>query len=141
MKFSRRNVIICQPLPPANAEAELAAQDAADAEAAAALEARGVALVGLARPAEALAAFSSQAQLGSSNAPGAWLGTTHYMLGDYAQAEVALRDNAANVSGEARHFTLLWLYLAAERQGGRGQAAIADEVAAVACQSGRAWPA
>jgi transglutaminase-like putative cysteine protease/lipoprotein NlpI len=100
-------------------------------EAAAALEARGVALVGLARPAEALAAFSSQAQLGSSNAPGAWLGTTHYMLGDYAQAEVALRDNAANVSGEARHFTLLWLYLAAERQGGRGQAAIADEVAGV----------
>ncbi|MBW8847241.1 MAG: DUF3857 domain-containing protein [Burkholderiales bacterium] len=112
----------------ADADAALKAQPPAE-DAAAALEARGVALVGLARPAEALAAFSSQAQLGSSNAPGAWLGTTHFMLGDYAQAEAALRDNAANVSGEARNFTLLWLYLAAERQGGRGKAAIADDVA------------
>lgn len=113
-------------------DAELALQARPPAEeAAAALEAKGVALVGLARPAEALDAFNSQAQLGSSSPPGAWLGTTHFMLGDYAQAEAALRDNVANVSGEARHFTLLWLYLAAERQGGRGQAAIADEVASV----------
>ncbi|CAM4053919.1 DUF3857 domain-containing protein [Roseateles saccharophilus] len=113
-------------------DAELALQGQPPAEeAAAALEAKGVALVGLARPAEALAAFSSQARLDSGSRPGAWLGTAHFMLGDYAQAEAALRDNAANVSGEARHFTLLWLYLAAERQGGRGQAAIADEVASV----------
>ncbi|MFX8274271.1 hypothetical protein ABTL44_19820, partial [Acinetobacter baumannii] len=28
-----------------------------------------------------------------------------------------------------RQFMLLWLYLAAERQGGRGKAAIADELA------------
>jgi lipoprotein NlpI len=40
-----------------------------------------------------------------------------------------LRESAAAASGESRHFTLLWLYLAAERQGGRGRAAIADEVA------------
>jgi len=96
-------------------------------EAAAALEAKGVALVGLARPADALAAFNQQAQLGTG--VGNWLGTTHYMLGDYARAETALRDSAANASGEARQFTLLWLYLAAERQGGRGKAAIADELA------------
>ncbi|HEY1131833.1 MAG TPA: DUF3857 domain-containing protein [Roseateles sp.] len=95
-------------------------------EAVAALEARGVALVGLARPADALAAFSQQAQLGAG---GSWLGTAHYMLGDYARAEAALRDSAANASGEARQFMLLWLYLAAERQGGRGKAAIADDLA------------
>ncbi|MFT7771882.1 DUF3857 domain-containing protein [Roseateles sp.] len=96
-------------------------------EAQAALEARGVALVGLARPADALAAFSQQARLG--NAGGSWLGTVHYMLGDYARAESALRDGAANASGEARQFMLLWLYLAAEHQGGRGKAAIADDLA------------
>ncbi|MBA4218233.1 MAG: hypothetical protein C0460_12995 [Methylibium sp.] len=96
-------------------------------EAAAALEAKGVALVGLARPTDALAAFSQQARLGSDT--GNWLGTTHYMLGDYARAEAVLRDSATNASGEARQFMLLWLYLAAERQGGRGKAAIADELA------------
>ncbi len=96
-------------------------------EAAAALEAKGVALVGLARPADALSAFNQQAQLGTAG--GSWLGTAHYMLGDYARAESALRDSAANASGEARQLTLLWLYLAAERQGGRGKAAIAEDVA------------
>ncbi|MEO6281000.1 DUF3857 domain-containing protein [Roseateles sp.] len=120
-------------------DAELALKaDPPTEDAAAALEAKGVALIGLARPAEALAAFNSQAQLGSSNPPGAWLGTAHFMLGDYARAEAVLRDNAANVSGEARHFTLLWLYLATERQGGRGKAAIAGEVANVA-SGGDEW--
>lgn len=110
----------------ADAEAALAITADGDDEAAAALEAKGVALVGLARPADALAAFNHQAQLGTA---GSWLGTAHFMLGDYASAEAALRDSAANASGEARQFTLLWLYLAAERQGGRGKAAIADELA------------
>jgi transglutaminase-like putative cysteine protease/lipoprotein NlpI len=111
-------------------DAELALKaDPPTEDAAAALEAKGVALIGLARPADALTAFNSQAQLGSSSRPGAWLGTAHFMLGDYAQAETVLRDSAASASGEARHFTLLWLYLAAERQGGRGRAAIADELA------------
>lgn len=121
-------------------DAELALQgDPLPDDAAAALEAKGVALVGLARPAEALDAFARQAQLGSSNPPGAWLGTTHYMLGDYASAEAALRDSAANASGEARSLTLLWLYLAAERQGGRGRAAIADEVASVDTTAREDW--
>jgi lipoprotein NlpI len=111
----------------ADAEAGLAIT-AEGEEAGAALEAKGVALVGLARPADALAAFDQQARLG--NAGGSWLGTAHYMLGDYARAEAALRDSAANASGEARQFTLLWLYLAAERQGGRGKAAIADDLSA-----------
>lgn len=111
-------------------DAELALEAGPPPEdAAAALEAKGVALIGLARPAEALTAFSRQAELGSGNAPGAWLGTAHFMLGDYAKAEAALRESAAGASGESRHFTLLWLYLVAERQGGRGRAAIADEVA------------
>lgn len=110
----------------ADADAALAIR-ADGAEGATALEAKGVALVGLGRPEQALAAFNQQARLGGSG--GSWLGTAHYMLGDYASAEAALRDSAANASGEARHFTLLWVYLAAERQGGRGKAAIADEVA------------
>ncbi|MDR7333515.1 DUF3857 domain-containing protein [Roseateles asaccharophilus] len=111
-----------------DAEAALKTQPPAE-EAAAALEAKGVALVGLARPADALAAFNAQAQLGSSSPPAGWLGTAHFMLGDYAKAESVLRDVAANTTGESRHFVLLWLYLAAERQGGRGKAAIADDVA------------
>lgn len=115
----------------ADAEAALAIRGEGD-EGGAALEARGVALVGLGRPVEALAAFNQQAQLVGTGAGsgGSWLGTAHYMLGDYARAETALRDSAANASGEARQFTLLWLYLAAERQGGRGREAIADELAA-----------
>lgn len=111
----------------ADAEAALAITSEGE-EGGGALEAKGVALMGLARPAEALAAFNEQARLGGAG--GSWLGTAHYMLGDYASAEAALRDSAANASGEARQFTLLWLYLAAERQGGRGKAAIADDLAA-----------
>ena len=114
----------------ADADAALKLDPPAE-EAAVALSARGVALVALARPADALAAFNEQGKLGSSNPPGSWLGAAHYLLGDYAQAEAALRENAANTTGEARNFTLLWLYLAAEHQGGRGKAAIADDVASV----------
>lgn len=110
----------------ADAEAALAIR-AEGEEGSAALEAKGVALVGLGQPTEALTAFNQQAQQAGSG--GSWLGTAHYMLGDYASAEAALRDSAANASGEARQFTLLWLYLAAERQGGRGKEAIADELA------------
>lgn len=110
----------------ADAEAALAIR-AEGEEGGAAQEARGVALIGLGRPAEALAAFNQQGTLGGAS--GSWLGTTHYMLGDYASAEAALRDSAASASGETRQFVLLWLYLAAERQGGRGKAAIADELA------------
>jgi transglutaminase-like putative cysteine protease/lipoprotein NlpI len=111
----------------ADAEAALAIRAEGD-EGGAALEAKGVALIGLGRPTEALAAFNEQARQAGTG--GSWLGTAHYMLGDYAQAEATLRDSAANASGEARQFTLLWLYLAAERQGGRGREAIADELAA-----------
>lgn len=111
----------------ADAEAALAIRTEGE-EGSAALEAKGVALVGLGRPTEALSAFNQQTHLAGSG--GSWLGTAHYMLGDYASAEAALRDSAANANGEARQFTLLWLYLAAERQGGRGREAIAEELAA-----------
>lgn len=110
----------------ADAEAALAVR-AEGEEGGAALEAKGVALIGLGRPAEALAAFHQQTEL--TGAGGSWLGTAHYMLGDYAQAEAALRDSAANASGEARQSALLWLYLAAEHQGGRGREAIAEDLA------------
>lgn len=91
-----------------------------------ALEARGVALVGLGRLPDALAAFEQLARSGATG--GSWLGLTHYLLGDFERAEAVLRDGAANASGEARQFALLWVYLAAERQGGRGKAAIAADL-------------
>lgn len=112
----------------ADADQALQAHPPAE-DASAALEARGVALIGLGRPAEALAAFREQTALAGGTPADSWLGMAHYLLGDYAQAETTLRDSASSASGAQRQFTLLWVYLAAERQGGRGQAAIADELA------------
>ena len=123
---------------PALADAERALAIAPEGEdAAAALEAKGVALVGLSRPAEALAVFRQQAALGTG--AGSWLGTVQYMLGDHAAAEAAWRDGAAAASGEGRQFALMWLYLAAEHQGGRGQAAIAAELAQAEAGKAADW--
>lgn len=102
---------------------------AADPQASEALEARGVALIGLNRPAEALADFQAMAKLPTQASAGSWLGSTHYLMGDYAAAETALRETIANSGGEERQFGLLWLYLAAEQQGGRGRQSIADDLA------------
>jgi len=101
-------------------------------------EARGVALVGLGRPAEALQAFQTRATLPDASSAGNWLASTHYLLGDYAQAEQALRQSLGNSNGAEREFSLLWLYFAAEQQGGgKGRAAIAPELASV--DAGK-WP-
>jgi len=102
-----------------------------------ALEARGVALIGLNRPGEALQAFQAMGKLPQQASAGSWVGATHYLLGDYAQAESALRDTMSDSSGDAREFGLLWLYLAAEQQGGRGRQAIADDLAAA---DAKKWP-
>lgn len=120
----------------ADAQAALAAE-ADGVDNGAALEARGVALIGLNRPAEALAAFEAMAGLPQQASAGSWLGSTHYLLGQYEQAERALRDSLANSGGSEREFGLLWLYLAAEQQGGRGRQAIAAELAGA---DAKQWP-
>lgn len=110
----------------------------ADAQAADALEARGVALIGLNRPAEALQTFQSLAQLPQQPAAGNWLAQTHFLLGDFARAEAALRDSLQSSGGDEREFSVLWLYLVAEQQGsGRGQLAIAADLAAADATK---WP-
>lgn len=95
-----------------------------------ALEARAVALVGVGRDRDALDLFVGPT-LASRGATKNWLGTTHYYLGEYAQAEQVLRDTAQSGGGDEREFARLWLYLAAERQGGRGREAIGPFVADV----------
>ena len=108
------------------------AKETADLEPASpeALEARAVALVGVGRDRDALDLFVGPT-LASRGATKNWLGTTHYYLGEYAQAEQVLRDTAQSGGGDEREFARLWLYLAAERQGGRGREAIGPFVADV----------
>jgi hypothetical protein len=56
------------------------------------------------------------------------MGSLHFMLGRPAEAEKLLREAVANGTGEGREFALLWLYMAAEAQGGRGAAAVGAEI-------------
>lgn len=94
-----------------------------------ALEARAVALVGLGRDREALEVLNS-GPLANRSFTKNWAGAAHYLLGEYAQAEALLREVAQSSGGDEREFAQLWLYLAAERQGGRGREVIAPFVAA-----------
>lgn len=103
--------------------AALSAEDLAAAH-----EARGVALAGLGRMQDAQAAFQAQLAASGAGSPSSWLGVTHFMLGDFQASESALRETLNNASGEDRSFTLIWLYLASERQQpGRGKQALRDE--------------
>jgi hypothetical protein len=119
----------------ADAEAALAATSGAapsisltPEDLAAAHEARGVALAGLGRMKDAQVAFQSQVTASGAASPSSWLGVTHFMLGDFSASEAALRETLNNASGEDRSFTLIWLYLASERQQpGRGKPALRDE--------------
>jgi lipoprotein NlpI len=94
-----------------------------------ALDARGVALVGLGRLDDALPAFEALARRGNRAAALNWLGSVQLVRGQPAAAEQVLREAVATGGDDDREFALLWLYLAAE-QLGRGQAAIAPHVAA-----------
>jgi lipoprotein NlpI len=96
-----------------------------------ALEAQAVALLGLGRAEESLATFARISPQARPAAVAAWMGSVHLHLGRAAEAEALLREAVAGGSGDGREFALLWLYLAAERQGGRGKAAIAEHVDSV----------
>jgi lipoprotein NlpI len=93
-----------------------------------ALEARGVALVGLGRMDEAYDAFAKLDRGDKRTMARKWQASVDVQRGRHAQAEALLRDVIAQGGGDDRDFALLWLYIAAEHQGGRGKAAIAPYV-------------
>ncbi len=95
-----------------------------------ALEAHGVALLGQGRAEEALARFARITPGARPAAVASWMGQVQIYLGRDAEAETLLREAVAGGSGEGREFAMLWLYLAAERQGGRGQSAVDEYVEA-----------
>jgi lipoprotein NlpI len=93
-----------------------------------ALDVRAVAQLGEAKPEEALATFARISPQARSAVTASWMGQVQVYLGRPAEAELLLREAVKNGAGTDREFALIWLYLAAERQGGRGQAAIAEHV-------------
>ena len=93
-----------------------------------ALDALAVAQLGAGKAEEALATFARITPATRSAAVASWMGSINLLLGRPAEAEALLRDAVANANGDEREFALAWLYLAAERQGGRGKAAIEEHV-------------
>jgi lipoprotein NlpI len=111
----------------ADADAALAIEPAN----AGALDARGVALVGLGRTDEAVTTLQRLLATPSRSAAQKWLGSIEVFHGKHAEAEKLLRDVIVQSSGSDRDFALLWLYIAAEYQGRGGKAAIAPFVDSV----------
>ena len=97
-----------------------------------AVEARAVALFGLGRGEEALGVFQTLADRTGRSGARTWLAHALFHLGRHDEAEKLLRDVIDSAGGPEREFALIWLYLAAERQGaGRGKAAIAPHLDSV----------
>lgn len=96
-----------------------------------ALDALSVALLGLGEPEQALSSFARISPQARPAEVAAWMGSIELFLGRAAEAETLLRDAVARGSGEGREFALIWLYLAAERAGGRGQAAVQEQIDSV----------
>ena len=101
------------------------------------LYARGLALLSLGRAEEAVAAMRSAREPGSRSFVIKGLGNAQYYVGRYAEAEASFREAALESSGDDRDFALIWLYLAAERNGGKGRDAIAQFVDQT---DGERWP-
>ena len=87
--------------------------------------ARGLALLSLGRADEAVAAMKSAQEPATRNFVTKGLGNALYYQGQFADAEASFREAAQESNGEDRDFALIWLYLSAERNGGKGRAAIA----------------
>ena len=92
------------------------------------LYARGLALLSLGRTDEAVAAMRSAKEPGTHSFATKGLGNAQYYLGQYADAEASFREAAQESSGEERDFALIWLFLSAQRNGGKGRDAIAPFV-------------
>ena len=87
-----------------------------------------MAQLGTGQAEQALATFARITPATRSPAVASWMGSINLLLGRAAEAETLLREAVANGNGDEREFALAWLYLAAERQGGRGKAAIEEHV-------------
>jgi lipoprotein NlpI len=90
-----------------------------------ALEARAVALVGLNRLDDALAAFGLLKDTERRQTALQWMGSIELLNGRPSQAERHL-SAAMSEGGEDPGFAAIWLYLATEQQGGRGREAISS---------------
>jgi len=98
---------------------------------------RGLALLSLGRADEAVAAMQQLKNPSSRAFLDRGIGGALYYQGKYAQAEQTFRQAAQDSSGEDRVFALNWLYLAAERSGGQGKAALGPYLDGV---DKTAWP-
>jgi lipoprotein NlpI len=98
---------------------------------------RGLALLSLGRADEAVTAMQQYKNPSSRAFLDRGIGGALYYQGQYAQAEQSFRQAAQDSSGEDRVFALTWLYLAAERAGGKGKAALGPFLSEV---DKAAWP-
>jgi lipoprotein NlpI len=99
-----------------------------NAQASELLYARGLALLSLGRTDEAVTAMRSAREPGGRSFVTKGLGNAQYYQGRYAEAEASFREAAQESSGEDRDFALIWLFLSAQRNGGKGRDAIAPFV-------------
>ncbi len=99
-----------------------------NAQASELLYARGLALLSLGRADEAAAAMRSAKEPGAGSFVTKGLGNAQYYQGHYAEAEASFREAAQESTGEDRDFALIWLFLSAQRNGGKGRDAIAPFV-------------
>lgn len=90
--------------------------------------ARGLALLSLGRPDEAVSAMRQVKEPANRAFITKGLGNAQYYQGRYAEAEASFRDAVDDTTGEDRDFALVWLYLSAERNGHRGRAVLAPYV-------------
>jgi lipoprotein NlpI len=101
------------------------------------LFARGLALLSLGRADEAVAAMRRANEPGGQSFVIKGLGNAQYYQGQYAAAEASFREATQQTSGEDRDFALIWLFLAAQRNGGHGREAIAPYIDQI---DGERWP-
>jgi lipoprotein NlpI len=99
-----------------------------------ALDAKGVALVGLSRLGEAREVFNTL--LGGSDRHDAlnWLGAIDLVEGRYAQAEKAWAEVAADGAGEGRAYAAIGQFFATEHQGRPGRAVVEPHLASADAQ-------
>ncbi len=98
---------------------------------------RGLALLSLGRADEAVAAMQQYKDPSSRAMLDRGIGGAQYYQGQYAQAEQSFRQATQDSSGDDRVFSLIWLYLSAERAGSKGKEALAPYLADV---DKAAWP-
>jgi transglutaminase-like putative cysteine protease/lipoprotein NlpI len=99
-----------------------------------ALEARAVALLNQNQLEESLATMARITPEARAADISSMMGALQQHLGRHAEAERLLRHAVDNGSSELREYAVLWLYLAAESQGGRGFAAVQTQLDTADCQ-------